>query len=162
MNAGSDGPAGGPAKKEPGPGEEPWYSEGLRFQCQRCGKCCRGDPGYVWVEKDEARAAAEFLGISPKEFLSRHCRRVFTRISLIEHPNGDCVFYGPEGCRIYPVRPRQCRTFPFWTHLLRNRRTWDRLQERCPGAGRGRLWSREEIEAVLGGLRSVERSEGEA
>jgi len=23
----------------------PRFKDGLRFECQRCGKCCRGEPG---------------------------------------------------------------------------------------------------------------------
>ena len=26
-----------------------WYRDGLRFECTRCGACCTGAPGYVWV-----------------------------------------------------------------------------------------------------------------
>ena len=29
---------------------EPWYRDGLRFECTRCGHCCTGAPGYVWVD----------------------------------------------------------------------------------------------------------------
>ncbi|MFM7740581.1 MAG: YkgJ family cysteine cluster protein, partial [Planctomycetota bacterium] len=28
---------------------EPWYKDGLRFQCSQCGDCCTGGAGYVWV-----------------------------------------------------------------------------------------------------------------
>jgi len=27
----------------------PMYKDGLRFECQRCGSCCRGEPGVVWM-----------------------------------------------------------------------------------------------------------------
>lgn len=27
--------------------------------------------------------------------------------------NGACIFLDANGCRIYPHRPRQCRTFPY-------------------------------------------------
>jgi Fe-S-cluster containining protein len=30
-----------------------WFKDGLRFECQRCGRCCRGEPGVVWVNKQE-------------------------------------------------------------------------------------------------------------
>ena len=29
----------------------PWFKEGLKFECQRCGRCCRGEPGVIWVNK---------------------------------------------------------------------------------------------------------------
>ena len=42
------------------------------------------------------------------------------RKSLVEFPNGDCVFFHGESrtCQVYPVRPRQCRTWPFWNSDL--------------------------------------------
>ncbi len=40
----------------------PWYQDGLRFTCTMCGKCCTGDPGYVWVTDEELAALAKFLG----------------------------------------------------------------------------------------------------
>lgn len=37
-----------------------------------------------------------------------------------------CVFLDPFGkCSIYPVRPIQCRTYPFWPSLLEDRETWE-------------------------------------
>src|SRR5207248_8895996 len=34
----------------------PWYQDGLAFTCTRCGKCCTGEPGFVWVTDDELAA----------------------------------------------------------------------------------------------------------
>ncbi|MFW6164080.1 MAG: YkgJ family cysteine cluster protein, partial [Planctomycetota bacterium] len=85
-----------------------WYEAGLRFECRRCGQCCRGEPGYVWVSDPEIVAIARLLNLPRDQALARYCRVVFGDVSLIERPNGDCVFWTPEGCRIYPVRPTQC------------------------------------------------------
>ena len=41
---------------------EPWYSDGLKFDCTGCGDCCTGDPGYVWVSRAEIEALAAALG----------------------------------------------------------------------------------------------------
>jgi len=130
---------------QPSRPDAPWYAEGLRFSCTRCGGCCTGAPGYVWVAQDEMEAMAVALGISLEEFARRYCRRVWRRISLRELPNFDCVFLGAEGCRVYPVRPRQCRTFPFWTSNLHNRRSWERLRAKCPGVDKGRHYGLAEI-----------------
>src|SRR5262249_16944213 len=68
------------------------------------------------------------------------------RRSLKEKPNGDCVFYDRKaGCTIYPVRPAQCRTWPFWESNTATPADWKRTQKTCPGAGRGELISAEEI-----------------
>jgi Fe-S-cluster containining protein len=34
---------------------------------------------------------------------------------------------------IYPVRPMQCRTWPFWDQNLKNGKAWKSASERCPG-----------------------------
>ena len=41
---------------------DPWYQDGLRFTCTRCGNCCTGAPGYVWVTPAELEALAAHLG----------------------------------------------------------------------------------------------------
>ena len=131
-------------------GGEPWYAEGIRFACQKCGQCCRGEPGVVWVNREEVARMSEYLGVSDHEFRRRYLRRVGFRLSLKELDNGDCVLYR-DGCMVYPVRPRQCRTFPFWPEALRSRGWFDQFVRNCPGVGKGRLYSREEIEEVSRG-----------
>ena len=126
----------------------PWYADGLRFECQRCGQCCGGAPGVVWVTPDEGEAIASYLGITVKNFYETYTRRVAKRISLTEKPNGDCVMMGPDGCTIYAVRPVQCRTFPFWPWNLKSPADWDALAKECPGVNKGKLYSYEEIEEL--------------
>ena len=41
---------------------EPWYRDGLRFACTRCGACCTGAPGYVWVDRRADRPAGRVPG----------------------------------------------------------------------------------------------------
>lgn len=135
--------------------EEPWYARGVRFECQQCGECCGGAPGYVWLAQRDVERISAFLNTSHRDFTRLFCREVRGKLSLIERPNYDCVFRTPEGCRIYPVRPHQCRTFPFWPHLVRKRRRWESLKSRCPGAGCGKLYSQDEIEAIVAGVRST-------
>ena len=71
--------------------ESPWYRDGLAFACTRCGACCTGAPGYVWVSPEEI----EPCRISGPDLrrLSRFVRRVGQRHSLIERPGGDCIFW---------------------------------------------------------------------
>jgi hypothetical protein len=130
---------------------EPWYREGLRFECRRCGACCRGDPGYVWVTGAEIERMARALGMLEKEFARAYVRRVGLRRSLKELPGGDCVLWGgrERGCLVYAARPVQCRTFPFWAEHVRSPAAWERLAESCPGVNRGRRYSLKEIQARL-------------
>ena len=51
--------------------------------------------------------------------------------------------------RSYPVRPLQCRTWPFWDTNLASQSAWDRAARRCHGMNHGRrTFSREEMEAL--------------
>jgi Fe-S-cluster containining protein len=126
--------------------EEPWYKDGLRFRCTRCGKCCTGAPGFVWVTPDEVTALAEFRGEPRDELEGLYTRLGFRGRTLREKANGDCVFYDrARGCTVYPVRPRQCRTFPFWESNVKTPRDWEQTCQACPGAGKGDLISAEEI-----------------
>jgi Fe-S-cluster containining protein len=68
------------------------------------------------------------------------------RISLIEKPNYDCIFWESDGCSVYRHRPMQCRSYPFWSGNLISRHSWEQLKSSCPGIGAGRVHSRREIE----------------
>lgn len=131
--------------------DDPWYKNGLRFACQRCGRCCSGFSGTVEVSDDEIAGLARHLGLDEAVL-----RRDYTRVlpdgatSLREKANQDCVFYDAErGCRVYPVRPRQCRTWPFWPENLETPRQWNRAARKCPGIGRGLCYKLEQIQKIL-------------
>ena len=132
----------------------PWYSDGLRFACTQCGRCCTV-PGFVWVEHQEMEEIAELLGMPFHEFTRTYVRRVGRRYSLIEKATRECVFWqgtGPErGCQIYSARPSQCRTFPFWDENLASERAWDKAAKESPGVGQGRLYEATEIERLATG-----------
>ncbi len=126
----------------------PWFGEGLAFTCTRCGACCTGAPGYVWVDDAEVAALTEHRGMTVEEFGRRFLRRVGDRISLIERPGGDCIFWDKRaGCTVYAARPIQCRTWPFWPENIESPEAWDHVTGVCPGSGRGRVFSVEEIRA---------------
>lgn len=125
----------------------PWYRDGLSFECTRCGACCTGAPGYVWVEAEEIARLAAARGMDKATFLRRFVRQVGDRLSLIEHANGDCVFWDrAAGCTVYEARPEQCRTWPFWPMNLADRAAWRRAGRRCPGIDRGPLYTIGQIE----------------
>jgi uncharacterized protein len=126
--------------------EHTWYEDGLRFRCTRCGNCCTGPPGFVWVNEEELVGIAEFRGESMEQTKAVYTRQDGRERSLKEKANGDCVFYDRQaGCTIYPVRPRQCRTWPFWESNVATPEAWQKTCEVCPGAGQGELISEEEI-----------------
>jgi Fe-S-cluster containining protein len=125
----------------------PWYSDGLRFECTQCGKCCTGAPGYVWLNDEEVDALATRVDVSREVFLREYTRREGGRRTLIEKPNNDCVFYEKGvGCTVYEQRPRQCRSWPFWESNLKSERHWRQTVDICPGSGEGRLYTIDEID----------------
>lgn len=128
--------------------ETPWYREGLAFTCTQCGDCCTGAPGYVWVDSEEIARLAEHRGESVDAFGRQFLRRVGEKISLIERPGGDCIFWDKQrGCTVYGARPIQCRTWPFWPENIETPESWDHVTRVCPGSGQGQLFSVEEIRA---------------
>jgi Fe-S-cluster containining protein len=125
----------------------PWYSGGLRFTCTECGDCCTGAPGYVWVTRAEIEALAAAIQMKVEDFEDQYVRQVGARKSLKEFPNGDCVFLdGKRHCQVYSARPRQCRTWPFWDSNLKTPEDWKQTCDVCPGSGKGRLHTLDEIE----------------
>jgi Fe-S-cluster containining protein len=64
-------------------------------------------------------------------------------------PNHDCVFLGPEGCTVYPARPVQCATYPFWSTVVADEQSWEEERRWCPGIGKGPLHTKEEIDKLL-------------
>ena len=126
-------------------GDRPYFfDEGLRFACTGCGLCCTGEPGIVYADREEARRIAAFLRM-PYEVVAQRMLDPFKNgFTIREAEQGRCLFY-ENGCVIYPVRPLQCVTFPFWFQNLRTVSAWEEARARCPGIGRGRLFSREQI-----------------
>ena len=133
-----------------------WYIAGLHFDCQQCGNCCSGpDEGYIWITKPEIKFIADFLKEPVEQVQRKYLRRVGLRRTIVEQAaTRDCIFArkfdGRKKCAIYPVRPNQCRTWPFWSDNLKSENTWNEAAEKCSGINRGRLYSFEEIDRIKG------------
>lgn len=126
--------------------DDVWYRDGLAFECTRCGRCCTGEPGYVWLDDAEIARLAETQGLAPETFLAAFATRARRGWTLRETANGDCVFYAQGvGCTVYEHRPKQCRTWPFWESNLRSPHAWKVTGQHCPGVDRGDLVPVEEI-----------------
>lgn len=130
---------------------DPWYRDGLRFSCTRCGHCCSGQPGSVRVSDEEIETFAEHLDLANREF-----REVYTRslrggdVSLREKSNGECVFFDRDGgCSVYALRPQQCRTWPFWRGVVHSEQRWSEEARDCPGMNRGSLRAADEILQIV-------------
>ena len=104
--------------------------------CKNCtGKCCAGEPGNIWVNKEEIKNIAGFLDLSSEKFIKYYLTKIHYRYSLKELKIRDdykCVFFDDKNnkCSIYEVRPAQCRTFPFWDYFKNNA---EEAVKECPG-----------------------------
>jgi len=131
-----------------------WYAAGLCFECTGCGACCSGPgEGYIWVTRPEIELIARHLKTTPGPLRREYLRRVGLRTTIIEHETTrDCIFLrtigGRKQCVIYPVRPSQCRTWPFWPDNLSGPNAWNSAGRRCPGINRGRHYSAKQIERI--------------
>ncbi len=87
------------------------------FQCQKTGNCCRFE-GYVYADENEITRMAEFLKLDVKEFMKRFVRKD-NGWHLIASPTfrKSCFLNKENGCKIYPVRPEKCKTYPNWPEL---------------------------------------------
>jgi hypothetical protein len=124
----------------------------LRFECTGCGACCVGLPGHVVETGAREREAIRLhLGVSRSWFRRRYLSRIDDgEWGLRLQRNGRCVFLGGDDrCRIYAVRPLQCRTFPWWPELLASNTTWAAEARRCEGMNRGAVVPLSRIRAAL-------------
>lgn len=131
-----------------------WYVAGLHFKCTRCGRCCSGPgEGYIWVTKPQIKLIADFLKISVEHLRQNCLKRIGLRTTIIEQPDSkDCIFLrkiqNQKKCVIYPVRPTQCRAWPFWPSNLTSQNAWNNAAQKCPGINQGKHYTSQEIEKI--------------
>jgi len=133
-----------------------FYKEGLRFECQGDGKCCvtRGRYGYVYLSFGDRRRLAAHLKLSLTAFTAAYTKKVDGLYEL-QYTGKDCPFLQDNRCRVYEARPWQCRTWPFWPENM-DATVWEKeVVSWCPGAGKGRLYTADEIEKIIAKKKEV-------
>lgn len=132
---------------------EPFWQEGLRFECQpNCGACCN-QKGEVHVSSAEIHRLATFMRLSQPQFRKRYLRRAFGKYVLQDGAGDACIFLNEKlQCSVYEARPEQCRAYPFWPQVLQDRLSWDWESLKCPGIGKGQIIPAEEIKRRGGAL----------
>ena len=111
-------------------------TEQEKFRCRLCGACCRIKDGIVRVSEAEVSRIAAFLGVAESDFIASETELAPDRRSLMlkSRDDGSCAYLTEDNlCRINPVKPEKCRTFPYeWTnpdsHLV------------CPAIGEGEAY----------------------
>ena len=104
--------------------------------CEFCdGRCCKGESGYIWLNPKEMQNISEFLGLAFEDFTKQYVKKVGYKYSLIEKKNNneyECIFFDSKTnrCKIYEVRPTQCKTYPFWESFKKD---YKEVKKECPG-----------------------------
>ena len=120
---------------------DPWYADGVRFECQPdCGKCCtrHGEYDYVYLERDDVERLADHFNLTVPEFRARWTKKDDGH-TVLKMDGPACPFLEGTRCGVYAARPAQCGTFPFWPDNMKTRADWEDLSTFCPGVGAGEL-----------------------
>ena len=102
---------------------------------------------------------AAHTGLSIADFSARYKVRwdAASRAHTVEATEeAPCPLLQDDGsCGVQPVKPAQCRTFPFWDELLDDQRAWSAAKGWCEGIDdpEGRLYA-------IGEMRALRRGRG--
>jgi len=110
------------------------YPAGVRWSCERCGRCCRDVEGHerrvLLLDGDIRR----LLEAGASGFHETTGDEPFTGLMLKK--DGTCIFHGPEGCTMYDRRALLCRMYPFWVERL-DEAYVIHVDPECTGVGEG-------------------------
>ena len=116
---------------------KPWYSNGIRFECQPdCGKCCAQPGGVVFLAKHDAERLSNFHELSVEEWLERDCTRSRNGRYILRsrEDDGICIYLNEDKtCSVYEAKPDQCSAFPWWNENMVSNRSWHKTVQLCPG-----------------------------
>jgi len=82
------------------------------YRCGACSRCCRNY--LIRVNPYELLRLARHLGMSCADFTRDY---VGADTALRHKPDDTCIFLGPQGCMVHPVRPLACRLYPLGRHV---------------------------------------------
>lgn len=145
----------------------------FNFECQaECmGKCCRNID--IWLDPWDVETIARELEMTTRDFINRYCyyeldsATRWPSVRFRHAAEGPCYFLLDDGrCRIYHVRPRNCRTYPLG-RAVRFERSGEEVQiveklfmvdpmEFCLGHNASRTWTVKEWLEDCGAYRYYE------
>ncbi|NWF96745.1 MAG: YkgJ family cysteine cluster protein [Candidatus Thorarchaeota archaeon] len=147
------------------------HSSEIRFECTKCGACCRSELLLVTITGSDLLRIRDALRIDTPQLLRaidfytldadevpaglKHVPAVSTEkglayMALRKLENGDCIFLSGNECMIYPVRPSVCRAFPFFFREDNGVLKWglSAMKHICEGLGQGPAVHAEELATV--------------
>jgi len=128
-----------------------------RFSCTGCGICCHGSANaYIAVSPAEISDIRNYLDLTEEKFTEQFLtQRLGGGWGIRLRKDGRCSLLGDNNrCRVYPVRPIQCQTYPWWPEILASKASWHKESQRCEGINHGDIVDQAYIEQEL--QRSIE------
>jgi Fe-S-cluster containining protein len=114
-------------------GAPPRGEEQQRFDCRRCGRCCRGSGGIVAGVKDVRRLCGH-LRMNAADFAAAYAERRGGKLLIRAGDDGCCVFFKKdEGCAVHEAKPDICRAWPYFRGNLLDADSLEMAKEFCPG-----------------------------
>ncbi len=128
----------------------------LRFECQRCARCC-GDTSHrgrnLLLTKKEVEKIAKRTRRSPMSFASPISNNGHYGYKMKKR-SGKCAFLVGKACGIYDIRPIVCRFFPL-SMDRKNKRYVFEVSDDCPGIGLGEAFPAKKFENMALEAKSI-------
>ena len=104
-----------------------------RFNCQQSGNCCRC-PGFVYASQEELQKMAKEKNLELETF-KKHIVRTHQGWPVIASKSHrqTCFLDTQNRCTVYKARPKQCRTYPDWPEIWKDRTSILKEIALCPG-----------------------------
>ncbi len=139
----------------------PEGNDAVRFECQKCGACCRRQQLLITLNGRDIVRIARALGLESDNMLkivdfmilpqgatrpegllgtpSAETERGPAVLALKKMRGGDCAFLENSLCLIHAARPSVCRSFPFVFRRDSEGTYWglSAQKEICPGLDHG-------------------------
>ncbi|VAW98194.1 hypothetical protein MNBD_GAMMA23-24 [hydrothermal vent metagenome] len=135
-----------------------YHTTPIRFKCTQCSQCCYGGKyAYVRASAQEIEDITAYMNIDAEIFKNKYLIKLVDHgygirmkknsLSGVIKSNGHCVLLNKQGkCSVYPVRPTQCKTYPFWPEILISKDKWNNEVMRCEGINQGDVVDTEHVE----------------
>ncbi len=118
----------------------------FRFQCQKCGTCCKENIVFcLEIElKRISRLLSKPISVMRKEYATQVGEMTY---ELKKKPDGFCIFHSrgfnsASMCAVYLHAPLSCRMWPVAMDRSSGKyQVVDKPELKCPGIGKGKRYT---------------------
>jgi Fe-S-cluster containining protein len=117
------------------------YPKNLRFECNRCAKCCgntKEKNRHIIILETEAQEIQKQTELGIEAFCSE-IQDKQPYVFEMKLSEGKCFFLKSDGCSIYDFRPMICRFYPFELKFDETQQTYAfTATAECPALNQGK------------------------